>query len=72
MKKVICKNLPEPVIVETKLKCSRCGKEKEDIKLYVVADDIEHPVPYCEECYEQFKMELLIEMSKHDWGGENK
>jgi len=32
------------------MKCIKCQKIR-GVKLYVIADDLENPIPYCKKCY---------------------
>lgn len=52
---------------EMNLKCSRCGST-EDVKLYIIADDIENPVPYCKDCWDKLKLEILFALAENDLG----
>ena len=44
-----------------KVKCKICGKLG---KLYVIADDLENPQPYCQEHIDELNMNVMIQLSK--------
>jgi len=52
--------------VDLNMKCCKC-KAEENVKLYVIADDLENPVPYCDKCWKDFELRLLIELSKENF-----
>ena len=52
-----------------KVKCQGCDKSHKPIKMYVIADDIENPVPYHPECIEELRIKLLMAMCEEDYKG---
>lgn len=44
------------------MKCKVCGTTS-DVRLYVIADDMENPQPYCKDCMNIFLLELLKKIS---------
>jgi DnaJ-class molecular chaperone len=49
---------------QMKKKCKKCGSTGKKVKLYVIADDIENPQPYCDKCWEKFKIEVIIKLGE--------
>lgn len=47
------------------MKCKICG-EWRGTKGRVIADDLENPQPYCGKCWEEFNIEILIQLAKLD------
>jgi len=51
--------------------CSHCNKPKPDVKNYIIADDLEHPRPMCDECHRKLIIETMITIGEMKWN-ENK
>lgn len=51
---------------KSKAKCRYCMKDDkhEEIKYYIIADNLEEPKAYHPSCMEKFKLECFIELSK--------
>ena len=46
------------------MKCRYCGKQTK--KLYIIADDLEHPKPYHKKCYDKLIMDCFIAIAKDE------
>ena len=55
-----------PKIKVKQPKCRYCGKSG-NILYYVIADDLEHPVPYHKKCYKKFRLGIFIEIAENIW-----
>lgn len=43
---------------------SKCKIKNGEIKLYIIADDLENPKPYHPECMEELKIEIMLAIAK--------
>ena len=46
--------------------CSQCGNKRRKLKWFIIADDLERPVPFCAPCKKTFDLELLVALFDRD------
>jgi transposase-like protein len=46
-------------------KCKVCGTT-EGVKGYIIADNLEEPRPYCDKCWENFQLKLMLRIAQLD------